>query len=291
MPKFDVVVGNPPYQRGLHMKFLEMSYDMSNQYVLFIQPAIWLLSDDQYAKHSEIKNKLKNDIIEIDLINGNPLFGVALVVPLSIVYLDKYSKEENTKICDKLNKTKLYLEDISLLNKWGDYEIYPKLKKKIINLCKVNNFRTSCNRRNSSKNYFVSISKIKGHVIMNDPHKLITDDFYAPLPIVEKVEKEYGPRTDIPENWIYQAQRNWYGFDTEIEAKNCMKFLKTRWAMFSLSINKFNMNIQEKEAESIPWLDFSQEWSEAKFEKLINATQEEIEFVHKNIPDYYNIKK
>ncbi|MFW6311258.1 MAG: Eco57I restriction-modification methylase domain-containing protein, partial [Nanoarchaeota archaeon] len=29
MPKFDVVIGNPPYHKGLHMKFLEIAFNNS----------------------------------------------------------------------------------------------------------------------------------------------------------------------------------------------------------------------------------------------------------------------
>jgi len=69
-----------------------------------------------------------------------------------------------------------------------------------------------------------------------------------------------------------------------------MGFLKTRWAAFCLSILKISSQASSGVFEPIPWLDWSEPWPEERFEKLIKATPEEIEFIHKNIPDYYNIQ-
>ena len=52
--RFDTVVTNPPYDSGLHLKFLRKALEISNRYVLTIQPAAWLvgcqtLNDDTKA--------------------------------------------------------------------------------------------------------------------------------------------------------------------------------------------------------------------------------------------------
>ena len=59
--KFDVVLGNPPYQQPntkthkLWIRFLQISKDLSNQYILMITPSlIW--------KPSSKLEKLKEDI-------------------------------------------------------------------------------------------------------------------------------------------------------------------------------------------------------------------------------------
>lgn len=52
--RFDAVVTNPPYDSGLHLKFLRKALEISDRYVLTIQPAAWLvgcqtLNDDTKA--------------------------------------------------------------------------------------------------------------------------------------------------------------------------------------------------------------------------------------------------
>jgi dTDP-glucose pyrophosphorylase len=41
------------------------------------------------------------------------------------------------------------------------------------------------------------------------------------------------------------------------------------------------------ELEIIPWLDFTQEWTDEKLYKEFNLTEEEIKFIEKHIPKYY----
>lgn len=165
----------------------------------------------------------------------------------------------------------------------GDYNIFPILKNRILDLSKESNLKNTPNRRDKNKKWFVSLPKVRGHIEFKRTDRMVTEDFYSPFP------RDIKPVQNIDPLWIKQKQRNWYGFDTYDEALNFIEFLKTRWAMFCLSLNKFNQNVQEKEAESIPWLNWSEAWSEERFEKLINATTEEIEFVYKNIPNYYNL--
>ena len=46
--KFDVILGNPPYNRGMDLDFVNQSFDISDRYCLFITPAKWqTASNDQ----------------------------------------------------------------------------------------------------------------------------------------------------------------------------------------------------------------------------------------------------
>ena len=50
---------------------------------------------------------------------------------------------------------------------------------------------------------------------------------------------------------------------------------------------KNNKNVYCGEMSLIPWLDFSQEWTDENLYKHFNITEEEIMFIEKYIPKYY----
>lgn len=63
--KFDVVIGNPPYNAdgfgsGFYCKFILSALGLSDRFVSFIHPNRWMTSDN--ALESESRHKLKNKI-------------------------------------------------------------------------------------------------------------------------------------------------------------------------------------------------------------------------------------
>jgi hypothetical protein len=271
MPKFDVVVGNPPYLKDLHLKFLELAYKLSKRYIVWVHPSAWLI--DEREKNNKIKELIKENIVNIKLFNGNPIFHVKFINPFLIEYIDKnYKNEGKIKIYDNINEKNIIFDSIYEVNKWMDDKTYPSLRDKIFELSKKNNLRKY--RNNQYGPYIINIARIRGHIDYSDSKKMLKDDFYSPFPKNVKVEDKI-------------TQENWFSFKSFEKANNFMNFMKTRWGMFCFSILKIAMQSTAGSFESIPWLDWSEPWTEERFEKLINATSEEIEFVHKNIPDYY----
>ncbi len=49
------------------------------------------------------------------------------------------------------------------------------------------------------------------------------------------------------------------------------------------------MNVNRGELKAVPWLDFKQEWDDKKLYHYFNLSKKEIEFIEKNIPNYYEI--
>jgi len=279
MPKFDVVVGNPPYQRSLHLKFLELAYKISDQWILWVQPSNWLIDEKgKTRQYKKSKDLINNNVKNITLFNGNRIFNVGLFNSFMISVIDK-KNENGGKIIvkDKISGKVETYHNINDINKWNDIKIYPGLKNKFVYLCKKDNLDNHL-RKDEGGKYYINMTDIRGH-ISYDPEKILDDDFYSMVPKDEKI-------TSGPTKWL------WWNFKSKKEAENCLKFLKTRWAMFGLSIFKTNQHIDSgKASRLVPWLDWNQEWTEEKFENLIDATPEEIEFVYNNIPDYYNISK
>ena len=47
--KFDVVIGNPPYNKGMDLDFVDLGYKISNKYTVMITPAKWQTTADDYS--------------------------------------------------------------------------------------------------------------------------------------------------------------------------------------------------------------------------------------------------
>ena len=52
--KFDVVIGNPPYNKGMDLDFVNKGFEMSKQYTVMITPAKWQTADASHRVVSEI---------------------------------------------------------------------------------------------------------------------------------------------------------------------------------------------------------------------------------------------
>lgn len=46
---FDVVIGNPPYNKGMDLDFVDLGYKISDKYVCMITPAKWQTAADDYS--------------------------------------------------------------------------------------------------------------------------------------------------------------------------------------------------------------------------------------------------
>lgn len=277
MPNFDVIVGNPPYNRNTHLKFLELAYNISKEWIIWVHPSVWLLHEEGLKSYRYYKDLIKNHTLEMTLFNGNPLFNVMFFSPF---VMDVINKKIDTngliKVIDKLKNIEVEYKDINDINKWSEIKVYPPLNQKIRDLARDNNLEKNWNIDRGS--YYINLSYVRGNVDLLNSDKIVKTDFYTIVPRDLKIENK-------------KNKPIWFSFETKEEAKNFLNFLKTRWAMFSLSFNKINQHFKGGALRTIPWLDWSRPWTEKDFEELIDATPEEIAFVKGNIPDYYGIKK
>ena len=54
--KFDVVIGNPPYNRGMDLDFVKLGYDLSTKYTVMITPAKWQMGSTDSSLDSKLIN-------------------------------------------------------------------------------------------------------------------------------------------------------------------------------------------------------------------------------------------
>ena len=287
---FDRCIENPPFNQMIDMDILQKTYLICDQ-IIFVHPSTWLLDEkNKQKKFIKTKDLISKDLQEIILFNGNKIFNIALFVPCVITNINKNKKTTGIKCLDKINDVKIEYKDIYDINKFSNMDIYPKLKEKILEKSKIDNldnrkiFNVSTKRNfkrtekfkhlNTTNEYYVNVAQIRGNVNQKDGNYMIQDDFYT------IITKDNVVSRDINNHMFFKFQK-------EILAKNFLDFLKTNFCRFCLSIYKNNSQLECGEMSMIPWLDFTQEWTEDKLYKFFNLNEEEIKFIEKNIPKYY----
>lgn len=120
--KFDVVIGNPPYNNDLYLDFVQLGYDLSSNYVCMITPAKWQAKTDGKPAGSKTPDK-------------NVQFRETIAPHMSkIVYYrdthDVFDIDDNSGMCyyliDKNIHTDRYVKCICKTNKIleSDWEIH-----------------------------------------------------------------------------------------------------------------------------------------------------------------------
>lgn len=259
--KFDLIISNPPYNKGLDLKILESVLELSDK-ICFVHPAGWLLDNSDYFKKIFDRNLVQNRLTEVELINGNELFDIALFMPCSINLFEKERKEkikitDNSKHFNEIEKI-WEEDDIFKIDKYGWYKNYKILKEKIEKFYSNNNF-------SKNNNLSLGIANIRGHVASNDFNTIVQKDY------------------DKHINHIYDFG---WEFKTENETENCYNYLKTKFARFCLSIYKLN-STNGYFLNKLPWFDFSKSWTDQECAAELGITNEELLFMIQQIPNYY----
>ena len=272
--RFDIILGNPPYNQTIDLKFLKKSHNISDK-VLFVHPSTWLIDEKNIKKlFIETKELTKDTLKYIKLFNGNSIFGISLFVPCVITYFDTLNGNNGfIRMEDKINNKDIDYNNIMDINKYNKEE-YQSIKGKLEEYCKLNGNLDDKKKLDSC--YFVNVAGIRGNV-EKDKNKssMIKDDFYTFFPNKLTITTEKDPK------------KEYFGFDKFEEGENFIKYLKSKLPRFALSILKINQHLNRKEMSLTPWLDFSQEWSDEKLIKEFNITEKEWEFIDSVIPDYY----
>lgn len=271
---FNYGVGNPPFNQMIDMKFVKLSYELCDV-TCIVHPSTWLIDEKNKQRAFLTTKELVKDHLEsIELFNGNKVFNITLAVPCCITYINKLKLSRVIRCFDRINDIKLDYLNIHQINKYSNITIYQSIKNKIFDYLKSTKKSLHSELKNNLTGvYYINISRISGHVYKNDDSKMVKDDFYTM--VVKNLDIEYSPRMQS------------FGFSEYKAAKNFLEYVRSKFSRFCFSIYKSNKNSHRGELEIVPWLDFTQEWTDEKLYKEFNLTQEEIEFIEKNIPKYY----
>lgn len=281
--KFDIIIANPPYgdrrNTRLHLQFLEKGLHLSKDKVVFVHPANQYI--DQKNTFGLINQKSSPFLSSLHIFNGNGIFGILKFFPIAIALFDVNKKGVDIKIRDSINNQNYVVKDLEEITVFGHSIEFHTFKLKMSLVSKDNNLQNNLinNSREVGirKNFFVPVSSIRGN-IFTQGEKIYKNDFFT---ILTRDSQEF-PRENV-ENLKGMA----FEFDTREESRNFIEYCKTDFARACLALLKTDNNLNYQ-MYLIPWMDFTQEWTNERLYKHFNITEEEQAFIKEIIPPYYD---
>lgn len=288
----DFIIINPPYKRGFHIGVFNKSFEELSDggTLICLHPSTPFLNNKPTDDKETIKirNIINDYYTELKFINGNDIFDNAdLMVPLSIT---KVTKIKDSRIFvtyshfDSSIKSRNEYNSIDSVFLHGNdlvLSIKNRIEKKGIK--NISNFLF---RNGHRDNFYIRINRISGHAPKKGD-KIVNPDFYQLL--YKKDENDFNRiLTTTPDGKKGNGGAlNELGFSNKEQVKNGFEFLKTKFTRFCLSLRKTGSDLNNIDLEFVPYMDFSQEWTDEKLFDYFELTQEERNFINEYIPNWY----
>lgn len=285
--KFDCVVGNPPYNRNLHLDMLRVAYDNLTEdgQLVFVHPAIWLYAQKpgKTRKTSdEIKTLIGNHFKYFEVINGNKAFNIRLFGPCVITHVDKTKTDVKVIVQNNLtNRTQEFDNSLDINPFFDNPTVFNSLRDKIWKHCeKVDNVQNHLMTKDGS--YFLNLENIIGDANKEDDNVCVANCFYDFMYVGNKVITDQPVKT---KGGIKQH----IAFKTKIEAERALKYLgTTKLAKFTLMVVKVGQHISSgRPCRFTPWFDFTKTWTDQAYYEALGLTTEEQAFLEKHVTEFY----
>lgn len=282
--KKDFIIINPPYNDHENI-FNESFEELNDRGVLIcIQPATHFINRKPTRKWPKVQKQL--DIVSnyksrLTLVDGNKIFDAGFFTPLSITRVEKVldekievvyshidSNNKEVKVYDKLDDIFIHGNDIVL-----------KIRDKIFSKMTTSIY-DKLSRRGSFGDFYFKINTVAGNVSKTDGK--MNPDFYCMI---------YKENENKLEDFIYtnyeNGDKNYISVKDSKDALNCGKYLLTKFARFCVSLYKMNVQFSRGELMAVPYMDFSQEWTDEKLFEHFGLEPEEREFINTYIQNWY----
>jgi site-specific DNA-methyltransferase (adenine-specific) len=316
--KFDVVVGNPPYQLGdggnnasaipIYNLFVEQSKKLKPNYLIMVIPARWYAGGrglDTFRNDMLTDNHLK----EIhDFKNAADCFpGIRVGGGVCYFLWDKNYNNNLIKVVEHANGKVVNIETRPVLEKGLSIFIRDSIVRSILGKAdafkekkmssivlkqKPFGFRTNFtdfdidgdvkiySKKSTSGFSMVKKEKITKNINFINSWKVITSRSTS-VP-----EEDNGQVLRISQTFI--AEPNSVvtesfvvvgAFKTKIEADNCLSYLKSRFFRLLCQMTIVSPDVSPRTFDLVPIQDFSESWNDKKLYKKYKLTQDEINYL------------
>jgi len=322
--KFDVIVGNPPYQMsdggsgtGISAKpifqlFVEQSMKLNPSYLTMIIPSRWFSGGKGL---DEFRNKILKDkrIRElVDFQKSRDCFpGVDIAGGVCYFLWDKnyegvcnFTSIINGKSVSKSRR--LDEHEVFVRDNYG-IEIIKKLKNEKLFFDKIvlsrNPFGFVSSERGQKKNFNNSIKLISsgGEGYVKKEEILKNKDLIGLYNVyIGKVNPDRGGvnnskdgKSNVitkikiakPSEITSETYLILSSFKTNSEAENCANFFKTKFVRFLVLLTLSSMNITKNNFQFVPCVNFQESWDDKKLYKKYKIIEEEINHIESLIKD------
>ncbi len=321
--KFDVIIGNPPYQltdggsgngisaKPLYHLFVQQAKKLNPRYITMIIPSRWFAGGkgldnfrDEMLNDSKLKNlvdypKSRDCFPGVDIAGGVCYF----------LWSANYNGDCEITSCTNGNKN-------VRKRKLNEFEIFIRDNIGIDIIHKIlKNTNYTMNQKVYSRNVFGFVSSERGESIKRDDsvtlissggigyvskndiqkNKELLDLYKISIGKVNPDRGGVNNASDgkmnvttkiaiIPPNTIVtETYLILSVFKNEEEAKNCQQYFKTKLVRFLIAQTLSSMNITKENFCFVPIQDFNEEWTDEKLYKKYDLTQNEIDFIESMI--------
>lgn len=276
MPKIDVVIGNPPYTNGVHLKHLRRAYEVAQRAVVFLHPMGWLHSQkpgrNSLKERAEaIKRLIGQYFVSFRILNGNKVFGIKFGQVCGITMIDKIRTSDEVIVEDiTVGITKTFPNAMHINPLYLEPVVFEPLKDKLWDYCTSHNIEHLINQ--SKGPYYVNLPLISGHVDESGA----TDSFLKP----DFYQLIYRSDKAVATSPKATKQNRWLSFETEIEAQHCIEYLSnSKLAKFCLMIVKNQQNLHRGKLLYVPMFDFSNCWSDEDLYAKIGLSDDQVSII------------
>ena len=272
--KWNYAIMNPPYDKSLHLKFLEKVIEVTDK-VVTIQPVRWIEETVGPKKKTSAFNKYEDSIAkhikELDIYSAEEaekLFGAAFNFNIGIYVCDKeggfdYSKLNTNKILDK---------------------VLEKMPDNIDNHIKFNEPNTA-----------ITVSLITGG---NNGRNNVIDLYFQGSTYKSVIYDENSKRLDNRLTFYENRKKTAWGNvkvrgeQFNIKFKNideCINFFNsTRTYLFRYIFNVVTSDIHVQ-AKFLPFMnDYSKPWTDERMYDYFNITKKEQKEIEERVDKIYN---
>ena len=318
--KFDVIVGNPPYQLSdggaqasatpIYQHFIEQSKKLNPRYLSMIVPSRWFSGGKGLDAFRDAMLSDKRIRILHDYLNASDCFGSGIQIKGGVCYFlwDRDSSgtcQIFTHIGNTTHKQqKRYLkepgvdslirheEGVSILRKvtsvpFDSFSKYVSVQKPF----GLRTFVQGSNTASKSKNlklfqrggigYIESSAITKGADFIDEWKVFISRGYGAGETIPHQIIGK--PLLGEPGTCCTETYVMVGPFESESMTANVISYISTKFFRFMVSLIKVTQMAPAKVYELVPMQDFSKPWTDEELYAKYGLTQEEIDFIESMI--------
>ena len=267
--KFDVCLMNPPYDKNLHLKFLEKVIGVAEKTVS-VQPISFLQSPSGYDKKTSSAKKYENSvskhIADLDILkDASTLFGIRAQTDIAIFVCNKdggfdYKSLMFSQIDE--NDYKMFKNSANKFPKLVEFDETINEDKPFVNI------KTFANNKRTTRY----------NIVAPNTYKII---FKGKLPNGE----DWNDKKYKSDSFSKEKPVGIY-FDTYIEAKNFYNSCLTEAYKYIVSVFKQSQSIPLNE---LPFMsDYKKPWDNERFFKYYNIDKDKQEEIITKMQPFMN---
>lgn len=282
--KFEVIIGNPPYNSDIHMKFVELSSKISDEIALIIPAKQYFLNNT--TENNEINNWLLRHTYKLVFYQcEGELFNITLPSGVGIYFINKNVETDELIICNRSKYFKSFENDWLKVD--NTVNTFNTKALKIIN--KINNRGFDIESLDKNKEYKVFSRRtcyVQGGSSNKSRGVFYYDDKFMPGFVTVAVIKSEDIIDKIGVAYCIAS------FDTEIERDSFISYINTKFVRYLVNTrlnNYSNVFINDVWRNVPKQVEFNHIFTDSELYDKYSLTQEDIEIIESVIKER-NIK-